>query len=126
MNRCPSCGTTYTDPTLKFCLADGARLDEAFDSDPTVVAGGIDRLKVDIPSNVPFAPRTIRPEPPSTSLSSRTWIKVFLGIFAFGVLLIAVIGIAGAIYYYCSGAGTGGDAQKSPTPRPAVSGTFYV
>ena len=126
MKRCPSCGTTYTDATLRFCLADGARLDEAFDSDPTVIAGGKDRLKVDITTNVPAAPRQTRPEQRSTGSSSRTWIKVFLGIFAFGVLLIAVIGIAGAVYYFSSGAGTSVVAQKSPTPVPTPAASPTV
>lgn len=126
MKRCPSCGTTYTDASLKFCLADGARLDETFDSDPTVIAGK-DKLWVDIPPRVTPVPRPLHTDPRPAKSSSGTWIKVLLGIFGLGVLLIAVVGIAGAVYYFRSGNANNTKvvAQKSPVPAatPAASPT---
>jgi hypothetical protein len=120
MKRCPACGTTYTDATLTFCLADGSRLEETLDSDPTLISGK-EKMRVDIPSTVRTPPRPVHTEPPAKS-SAGTWVKVFLGIFALGVLLIAVIGIAGAVFYFSSGTATSGNnavAVKSPTPAPS-------
>ena len=127
MKRCPSCGTTYTDATLKFCLADGGRLEETYDSDPTLVAGSRNKLLVDIPTNPAGAPLRLHTQPPPSNLSSAPWIKILLAVFGLGVLLIGVIGVAGAIYYFSSGTHTSANVavQKSPTANasPAPSAT---
>ncbi|MEQ1646623.1 MAG: hypothetical protein ABL959_24425, partial [Pyrinomonadaceae bacterium] len=57
MKQCPSCRTTYTDDTLRYCLADGSSLvahdDEATFvrnsvAEPTVMLGRDSPVRVDI------------------------------------------------------------------------------
>src|SRR5215203_796438 len=60
MKRCPSCGQTYNDPDLNFCLNDGELLTQAQDSG---YAGGASRpFADDAPPTITMnAPRATNP-----------------------------------------------------------------
>ncbi|MGA9994031.1 MAG: hypothetical protein WBP93_01395 [Pyrinomonadaceae bacterium] len=72
MKRCPTCGSTYTDDTLRFCLQDGAVLksvdDEAdassTDSEATLVTVPPARVK-ELPATEIFDPRATVAQTPS-------------------------------------------------------------
>lgn len=78
MKRCPTCGSTYTDDTLRFCLQDGAvlkGLDEAEDSpdsEATLVTVPPPRDKGLLPTEV-FNPRaTAAQQPPPPDILAPT------------------------------------------------------
>ena len=119
MKNCPVCGTTYTDDSLSFCLADGTAL-RAGDEEPTAVRKS--GVRVGIPAaNLPNAPIPSHEIP--SKKSSRLWLKIVLAVVVLGILAIAAFGLLGAVYFY----GTGGKekevASSSPTPTPAVTAT---
>lgn len=86
MKACPSCGSQYTDDTLSFCLADGARLaDTASDSAATVVIGEVETsVRPRVSNDIPFS-EVRRPK-------NRTGIAVLLTamgmLFLFGVVVV--------------------------------------
>ena len=123
MKQCPACKTTYTDDSLKFCLADGTALDSATDDQPTVVKRAGNRpMRVDIGSTA--AATTVMPAvDPAPAGSSGTWIKIALGGVVLGVLAIGAIVLIGAAFYYRAGGKEKEIAVKSPTPTPAATPT---
>jgi hypothetical protein len=119
MKQCPVCGTTYTDASLRFCLADGAALTEAGQEQPTVPSLGRERVRVDVPDErTPAVSRV--PEP---QRQGSPWLKVALAVVIVGLLLIATTGIAIAILYYNTGGRGTGQNVKSVTPTPTASPT---
>lgn len=115
MKKCPSCETTYTDDTLKYCLADGNPLADTVDEVPTVVrTASRDTVVLDPAANSKIALK----KDPSRS-SSAKWI-VFTVV---GVLLvfaaIAAFGIAGAAFFFSGAADTAPEPVRTPTPRPS-------
>jgi hypothetical protein len=141
MKQCPVCKTTYTDESLRYCLADGATLSDLAGEQATVAQQRIDsaetvfvptrgdKLRVDIPpdssrSDVPpnFAPATA-----ANRGSSGVMVKVLLAVL--GVVVLGLIAIAAVtlIYLYVRGpdraAVTNSNSNKesrtpvtSPTP----------
>ncbi len=121
MKQCPACKTTYTDDSLRFCLADGTALDSATDEEQTVVKKlESSPLRVDIPSTV--SSQAAKP-PPRTALESpsSTWIKIALAVVVLGILAIGAVGLIGAIFYYGTGVGGKVPPAQSPTPTPAAT-----
>ena len=126
MKQCPTCRTTYTDETLSFCLADGARLDLLGGEEQTVVRHGGDPLRVQIPqetqaTNLPTRAVTQA----GTAPESGGGVKIIIGVLAV-ILLIGAIVVAGGLVYYFSRPGevaSGNNANRtaSPTPSPSVS-----
>ncbi len=111
MKQCPACKTTYTDDSLRYCLADGSALDSVADEQPTVARKGVNGpLRVDIGASTPHGKDETRRE---DRASSGMWLKIVLAIVVIGILSVAALGLIGAIYYY----GTGG-VEKEPTPTP--------
>jgi hypothetical protein len=128
MKRCPSCGTTYTDASLRYCLSDGASLtDLSTAEEATVVRSGGDAMRVDIPQTQPIiAPPTAQH---TQSGGSSTVLKVVIGLLVLALLAVAGLGLAGLIYYKSSG-GDGVVANVnsnrpgvSPSPIPSLDGT---
>lgn len=129
MKQCPSCGTTYTDESLRFCLADGATLTElSIAEEATVVRSGGDPLRVDIPQTLPIVPQPTVSQ--QASGGSSTVLKVVVGVLILIILAIVGLGIAGALYYNSS---RGNDvvvtnvntnkASPSPSPAPSINET---
>jgi hypothetical protein len=93
MKKCPQCGTTYTDQSLRFCLADGAVLDNG--GEPAVVSGRNEPLRVDIGSgNRPGVQVT---EP--ARKSSPAIVKTILVLSVLVALAVVVIAAAVGILY---------------------------
>lgn len=116
MKRCPACGTTYTDDTLKYCLADGQRLGDAPDETTTVVRTRSDPADADTIAIRPDATRASGAADPGTR-----GILIKLAIALAVAVLLAVIVIAGgaAIYILSAGNGnvaTANNAVRSPVP----------
>jgi len=113
MKQCPACRTTYTDETLRFCLADGTTLIAVQTEDPTLVRPGGRNVRVDIPAD-------------SAAVNSETAkgsgskiLKIFVVIVLLGFLALAAAGLAGVFFYYNSGNQNSG--SHTPTPSPTVS-----
>ncbi|MEO7538753.1 MAG: hypothetical protein ABIV21_01895, partial [Pyrinomonadaceae bacterium] len=103
MKQCPVCSTTYTDQTLRYCLADGALLTNDLSNDPTIVSH--DTVRIDVPRTFDPAaapPSTGKP-PPSGGGSSSILLKVVLIVAAFGLLGIIVIAAAAGFLYFNRG-----------------------
>ena len=117
MKRCPQCGTTYTDDTLRFCLADGAVLSEVGE-DETAIRPGV-RVDIEQPrsASAPFPGQHHQPRK-----SGSTAIKVFAAVLVLGFLALVAVGGAGVLYYLNSG-GSPTVARTTPTetPRPTPS-----
>lgn len=114
MKQCPACKTTYTDETLRFCLADGSTLATVPAEDPTLVRPiGRNPLRVGIFENPPAAYA-------ETEKSSGSKIlKIIAAIILLGFLALAAAGLAGAFFYYKSGNQNSG--SQTSTPSPVVS-----
>ncbi|MDM7922666.1 MAG: hypothetical protein QUS14_10240 [Pyrinomonadaceae bacterium] len=94
MKHCPQCGTSYTDESLRFCLADGSALVPATE-EPTLVS----RRPPQTEAN--FAPPTTPSfsQPPKRS---RTGLKILIGVLIAGFLGIVLIAAAGAFFFISS------------------------
>jgi len=112
MKQCPVCKTSYPDPSLRFCLADGTPLVEVPDEQATVSrqatmpasdetvelprAGNM--LRFDIPNTAERVPAIARvTEAPSTAPSGRL-LKIFVGFAVLAVL--AMLAIAAGLFVY--------------------------
>lgn len=131
MKQCPTCRTTYTDETLRFCLADGAPLNDIAGEQPTVVrqtSGGpsdektvamhAGQVRVDIPQD---AQREQYQAPPPASGGSGGVLKVLLAILGLGIFA-ALIAIIGVLIYYNSRPDKPGSNivdLKTPAASPA-------
>ena len=112
MKQCPQCGTTYTDATLKYCLADGATLEPLPTSEPTLVRHDA------IPGTVVLNTGGEQP-----AAKSKGWVKFVvagLALLAVGSVILLVAGFA--VYYnLCCGpvaddANTSDQARATPLP----------
>lgn len=116
MKRCPTCGTTYTDETLRYCLADGGPLEPSAGSEAeTVVRSGV-RVPVS-PPTYPTVPTAVAPKKGTPVL------KILVVLLILGFLGLLGVGAAGAFYYFGRGGTTGVQASptSSPTPLPSWS-----
>lgn len=113
MKQCPVCKTTYTDDTLRFCLADGNTLTDLGVEQPTVVRHGEDlsseetvavgrggQMRVEIPQES----RQATPQPnfqpaAPTSGSSGGLLKVLLVVLGLGIFAALAIAAGTFIYY---------------------------
>jgi hypothetical protein len=98
MKRCPQCGNTYTDDSLKFCLQDGATL---FGLDDRAPATEILPLG-DEPSTRARLPRDLQPTVVDSSPARNSKLIVALTVF---VVLLALIGGISAWIWRGGGAG---------------------
>jgi hypothetical protein len=141
MKQCPSCLTTYTDETLRFCLADGSILTALDDeqstlvrssglrpAEETVVMGKPDGVRVDIPIGSIQASKVDQNRiPPTTSGGSSSGLifKVVLAFVGLGILALLLVGAAGVVYYFSSGkseppaVNTANTQQPQSSPTPA-------
>lgn len=109
MKQCTICGTTYTDDTLNYCLADGGPLNTLTSEADTVVRHGV---RVDITR--PQAGLT-QPVADPSSRPSNVW-KILIAVFALGFLGILILGAAGAFYYFSSGSSSVITSPTTPDP----------
>ena len=135
MKQCPKCGTTYTDRTLTYCLADGSVLTDlgsnaTISATPTPTSRPTGTpIRVEIPQNSVAGGQTSYSAPPAESGSS--WMKIILIVGLVAVMLIAAAGFAGALIYFNKDSRTVADQPNkntnvisnsdnaSPTPQAA-------
>lgn len=96
MKKCPQCGTTYTDESLRFCLADGAVLDGG--EEPTVISGRSEPHRVDISSGSRPSTQGAAPAKKKSSALVRTILILSIPV----ALAVVVIAAAVAILFYTS------------------------
>jgi hypothetical protein len=118
MKRCGQCGTTYTDQTLRFCLADGAVLVD-LPEEPTVASPRDRGMRVDIPS--PHSAATF--ETPPARSSSSLIIKVVIAVLVIGFLGLIIVSLAGVGYYFVSRQSSVQITHTEPSPMPVSSPT---
>lgn len=109
MKKCPSCGRTYTDPALNFCLQDGAVLEQGtvstFGNEETVVIGQSPSTN---PGGSPYGSQKTTNQPPNTwsaapytaqprKKKSKAWLWILLSIFVIGV--VGVVGVFSFLVY---------------------------
>ncbi len=130
MKQCPNCKTTYTDETLRFCLADGTTLISLNESEPTVAFNRQNQVRVDIqkdsaPESVAtlFSPAVIPPAfpPPSSQIPEKkgaSW--AIIGLLS-GLLVLVLLGFAGfaGYVYFQQPKENPVIAETSPTPKPS-------
>lgn len=93
MKQCSTCRTTYTDDSLRFCLADGGTLVSIPDEEATLVSPKNDPFRGDIGSGAYHA------EPVTQETSKPSTIKIALVIGLFGVLIVGAAIVAAALIY---------------------------
>jgi hypothetical protein len=95
MKECPVCKTTYTDDSLRFCLADGASLVSLAGEQETVqMSSGRNPLRINVsPNTAPnnFPPITSQNQPKKRS------IVPFIIAAIIGLLFLGIAGIAALI-----------------------------
>ena len=136
MKQCPSCLTTYTDETLRYCLADGSVLRAADDdqatlvrrsagrpAEETIVMGSAAPVRVDIPTAGERTTKSDRLQTPPLPTGSSTGLifKIVMVVIGLGIFALLLVGIAGAVVYYNSGSGepvknTANTKPAQPTP----------
>ncbi|MEQ1645089.1 MAG: hypothetical protein ABL959_16690 [Pyrinomonadaceae bacterium] len=133
MKQCPSCRTTYTDDTLRYCLADGSSLvahDEEATfvrnsvAEPTVMLGRdlpvrVDIEQAEIATRVVSLPRTNSAVEPQRS--SGALFKVLMVVIGLGILAALVVVAGGLIYFNSKNEvsvlkNENGKATATPTP----------
>jgi hypothetical protein len=126
MKECPTCRTTYTDETLRFCLADGAPLIDAGEESTVVRQRGPSdqnaRAMHDEPVRAGISRETPTPRyqrPPSGE--SGRLLKVILVILGLGILVVLIALVGTVVYYNLRPApAVRVDADpKTPTASPA-------
>jgi hypothetical protein len=121
MKRCSKCNREYDDDTLRFCLEDGTPLSVASyrsQAPPTEI---LPQRPASIPN---YSSQTIPAQPVSDSVRSiqpetrRSNPILIAGVIVIGLLLMALVGIAGFFVFNQFGS----DAAKTNTNQPDVSG----
>ncbi len=112
MKQCPKCQTTYTDETLRFCLADGSALVPLTGTEKTVssmpgseetIAFDRNPLRVDVPGkpepesvNTLISPPAFQSSPAAPARQGVSFVVVGLLV---GLLLVVILGFAGFAAY---------------------------
>lgn len=134
MKHCPNCKSTYTDETLKFCLADGTTLVSLSDADKTVALSNEEtvEMRAGLPTNpvrvefqkdsepdsiaTMFSPQRFQAEPPE-----RKGYGFVVGILV-ALLVVVLLGFAGfAAYVFLKPEVKPVVTVSSPTPTPNSS-----
>ncbi len=136
MKQCPSCLTTYTDDSLRFCLADGSIL-TALDeeqatmvrssgiqaAEKTAVIGKTDHVRIELATPGTPSTRAYQPQAPPSSGSPTVVIKIIVAVIGIGLLALLLVGAAGAVYYYASGRELPPPSNTVNTKQPTASPT---
>ncbi len=101
MKQCPTCGNTYTDTSLLYCLSDGAPLNAIDDEQNTIVRPGTAPMRVDIaqPTAPIPGPAAPAPAPNATPGSSNVLLKLVLGLLVIGFLIATAVAVGTLVYF---------------------------
>ena len=138
MKLCPTCGTNYSDETLRFCLEDGTPLVDAGEQ-PTVIrpgdqgsykteklpsnltVPGYDAMRVDVPpADKRTSPIIVQP-----AGSDFPWTKFVVVVVFMGLFVLIGAGLLGVAYYVGSKQNVAELKTASPTPifTPVITPT---
>ncbi len=113
MKLCPNCKTTYSDDTLRFCLADGTNLIPMSNAEKTVeMSGKTNQMRFDVPAQ--SVPTVVSPDKLQTQ-PARSGINPWLLVSLFGILFLAVIGLLGYILLKPTNIAVSNSATPTPT-----------
>jgi len=120
MKQCPTCKTTYTDESLSFCLADGARLASLSNDEETLVLPFGNNSP---PARFADSSPTVLSPANSHPLPKKKRSSFFIVAALIGFLLIAVLGLAVSVGYFLFRPGENKTiiAAVSPTPTSIIS-----
>ncbi len=116
MKLCPNCKTSYSDDTLRFCLADGANLIAMPNAEKTVEMKGVTnqmRFDADLPQSV----QTVASPVNRQTQPARSGVNPWLVFPLFAILILSVIGLAGYILLKPAEI----IVSNAATPTPAVT-----
>ena len=121
MKQCPSCGTTYTDETLRFCLTDGTTLISSATAEKTAAFEN-NRVRVDFQKeNAPESVSTVIsptiPPPQTSAKKGFNWLIIGVLSILLLFVLLGFAGFAGYVFYTQSGNENANTAVNSPTPK---------
>ena len=120
MKQCPVCKTTYTDDSLKFCLADGANLTSLSEPAETVqMSFDKNPMRINVP---PDSVPTIFTPPISNPPVKKGVSPIIVGVLGV-LLLLVVVGFAGFAAYIALKPNDKTDAVVTVSPTPKVSPT---
>jgi SH3-like domain-containing protein len=121
MKQCPVCKTTYTDESLKFCLADGANLISLSEPAETVqMSFDKNPMRINVP---PDSAPTVFALPQTYNQPIKKGVTpIIVGVLV-GLLLLAGIGFVGLIGYFSLKPTANENAAVSPTPAIKVTQT---
>lgn len=121
MKQCPVCKTTYTDESLKFCLADGTSL--TFLSEPAeTVQMSFDKspMRINVP---PDSAPTVFASPPISNQPIKKGVSpIIVGVLV-GLLLLVAVGFIGVIGYFSFKSTDDKNSVPSPTPTAKITPT---
>ncbi len=121
MKQCPTCRTTYTDETLRYCLADGGILIDVVTETEMAARQGV---RADVP---PPSYRTIGVAGEQGAARGNLALKIVAAVLILGFLGLVGLGAAGAFFYMNSGetkvavSSPTPAATQVPRPSPAAS-----
>ncbi|HEX8286419.1 MAG TPA: hypothetical protein VF556_00370 [Pyrinomonadaceae bacterium] len=96
MKQCPVCKTTYTDESLRFCLADGASLVPASNDQETVrISADRNPLRIDIQKDA--IPANLQPVTSQNSARPKFIVPLII-IGLLGILFLGAVGVAAIIF----------------------------
>jgi cytoskeletal protein RodZ len=96
MKQCPVCKTTYTDESLRFCLADGAALFSLSETEePTHISPKRNPLQVNIPQNA--ATQKLPPTQAAQNQPKNRSVLPFIIAAILSLMLLGIIGVAALI-----------------------------
>jgi hypothetical protein len=120
MKQCSRCKTTYTDDSLRFCLADGAPLDYVSETETVVSAPAGKQIRFDLTGEQrtvvsPARPQPLYPSEPQKKSAS----AMLVGVIAILVLVILVLGGFMALQYLKED----GNVKSVNSSTPAIAKT---
>ena len=117
MKQCTVCKTTYTDDTLRFCLADGASLVSI--GNETFERPGV-RVNIDGPET-----ERIGSYPTVAAKGSGgSVVKILIAVLVIGFLGLVGLGAAGVLFYMNTGSDVA-TVSPTPTPKPSPTSTTW-
>src|SRR6185369_9700173 len=122
MKQCPSCKTTYTDESLRFCLTDGTAL-EATEQETLVRSATTNPLRVDIPG---AETKPAFRQPVLEKKAGSPLVKIILGLVAVGIVLVGAAALIGALIYFSNVRPTSNEISKQTTPAPSPNSSSTI
>jgi len=121
MKQCPVCKTTYTDESLKFCLADGANLISLSEPAETVqMSFDKNPMRINVP---PDSSPTVFALPQTSNQPIKKGVSPIIVAVLVGLLLLLAVGFIGVIGYFSLKPTANEKASVSPTPTAKITPT---